>query len=198
MLASAVLASAFVLCGERIRFDDRAAPQFTANQIQSSSAAIRGGLEQWAATEHGRAMIERFNAGGYEIVVSEDSTEGGMGRAPEPGIATLTSAGDRSKTKVYVLILNPSFVLPKGMVPILNQPATPADMMAAAWAGEMLHIDFYSRGISLPHHPRDDFQEQWSIMAAELGFPTLKHDDDDESNGRRFRRRPIVRIIGMH
>ena len=53
-------------------------------------------------------------------------------------------------------------------------------MMAAAWAGEMLHIDYYARGISLPHHERTDFQEECRAIARELGFPNLRHSDDEE------------------
>jgi hypothetical protein len=171
----AVLAAAvFVFCG--------------AKDIQNCSAATRDGFARWAATEHGRAIIERLNG---EVVVTEDANEGGAGRAPEPGIATLSSIGRR----VYSLILNPNFALPPGMVPLPNQPATPGDMMAAAWAGEMLHVDFYSRGISLPHHQRDDFQSEWQAVAAELGFPALRHSDDEE---RRPQRRAIVRIITTH
>jgi hypothetical protein len=184
-----VAAAVFVLCGEKIAFDRDLTPQFTPNQSLNTSAATRDGLVRWAATDHGRALIEHLRG---EIRVTEDWAEGGAGRAPEPGIATLTSMGER----VYTVILNPSFVLPAGMVPMPNQPATPADMMAAAWAGEMLHVDFYSRGISLPHHQRDDFQEEWSAVAGELGFPTLRHEDDDERQFRR--RRAVVRIIGRH
>jgi hypothetical protein len=60
--------------------------------------------------------------------------------------------------------------------------------MAAAWAGEMLHIDFYSQGISLPHHERADFQEQWRLVAGELGFPMLPHEED-RGQGIRLSRR---------
>jgi len=62
-----------------------------------------------------------------------------------------------------------------------GEPSTITEMMAAAWAGEMLHIAFYARGISLPHHQRADFQQEWHVMATELGFPNLAHDDGDES-----------------
>jgi hypothetical protein len=51
--------------------------------------------------------------------------------------------------------------------------------MATAWAAEMLHIYFYSKGISLPHHTRSDFQDEWRAMARELGFPDMRHDDED-------------------
>ena len=162
---------------------------FCGGQIQNCSAATRDGFARWAATEHGRALIGRLDG---EIDVFEDSNEEEAGRAPEPSIATLTSIGRR----VYSVILNPNFVLPPGIVPLPNQPVTPADMMAAAWAGEMLHVDFYSRGISLPHHQRGDFQQEWQAVAAELGYPTLRHDDGDERPFRR--RRAIVRIIGTH
>lgn len=172
----AILAAAvFVFCGGR--------------EIQNCSAATRDGFVRWATTEHGRAIIEHFDG---RVVVTEDGNEGGAGRAPEPGIATLTSIGER----VYALILNPNFALPPGIVPLPNQPVTPADMMAAAWAGEMLHVDFYARGISLPHHQRDDFQQEWEAVAAELGFPALRHNDDDERSYRH--RRAIVRIIPTH
>lgn len=193
--AIALLASGFILCGEPVRFDRDLTPRFTAAQIQNCSAPVRDGLARWAATPHGRALVQRFNSTDYAITVYEDASEGGAGRAPEPGIATLTSTGESSRVKRYVLILNPTFVLPTGMNPLPYQPATPADMMAAAWAGEMLHIDFYSRGISLPHHQRDDFQEAWSLAAAELGFPGLRHDDA-ESGDWRYRRRAVVRWIG--
>ena len=170
-----VAAAVFVFCG--------------GSEIRNCSPATRDGFARWAATEHGRAIIQHFDG---RIVVSEDLNEDGAGRAPEPGLATLASIG----TRVYYLILNPNFALPAGMVPMPNQPATPADMMAAAWAGEMLHVDFYARGISLPHHPRDDFQSEWEAVAAELGFPALRHNDEDERGYRR--RGAMVRIIGMH
>ena len=57
-----------------------------------------------------------------------------------------------------------------------DEPATPADVMAAAFGAEMLHIDFYSRGISLPHHERPDFQREWRAIAVELGMPGLRHE----------------------
>ena len=108
----------------------------------------------------------------------------------------MVAATDHTKTKAYDLILNPTFGLPKGVLSLSGEPSTPADMMAAAWAAEMLHIDFYARGISLPHHQRDDFQTEWEAVAAELGFPTLRHNDEDE---RRYRHRgAIVRIITTH
>ncbi|HYS54690.1 MAG TPA: hypothetical protein VER58_13105 [Thermoanaerobaculia bacterium] len=167
-----VAAAVFVFCG---------------GQFQNCSPATRDGFTRWAATEHGRALIAHLDG---QVIVMEDANEEAAGRAPEPGIATLASMGPR----VFSIVLNPNFVLPKGMVPLPGQPATPADMMAAAWAGEMLHIDFYSRGISLPHHQRDDFQQEWSAVAAELGFPALRHNDEDERQYRR--RRAIVRVIG--
>ena len=167
-----VAAAVFVFCG---------------GHIENCSPATRDGFARWAATEHGRALIGRLDG---EVIVSEDAAEGGAGRAPEPSIATLAAIGPR----VYTIVLNPTFVLPRGMVPLPEQPATPADMMAAAWGGEMLHIDFYSRGISLPHHQRDDFQEEWAAIATELGFPALRHDDEDERQYRR--RRAIIRVLG--
>jgi hypothetical protein len=41
----------------------------------------------------------------------------------------------------------------------------------------MLHVDFYSRGISLPHHQRADFQDEWRVVARELGYPEMKHHE---------------------
>ena len=65
-----------------------------------------------------------------------------------------------------------------------GEPTTPAQVMAAAWAAEMLHIDFYSRGISLPHHSRTDFQTEWREVARQLGFPYLAHGDESDENHR--------------
>ena len=182
--------ASLLLAGERIQFDSNFTPQFTANQVQSTTEATRVGLVKWAATPHGRQLIDYFAANACEIVVFEDADESGMGRAPQPGIATLIA--NRSQRKTYEMILNPTyFKLPEGMAPLPNQPAMPSDAMAIAWAGEMLHIYFYAQGISLPHHERPDFQEQWGTIAAELGMSAVRHDDGDE-----FAHSIIVRSLG--
>lgn len=190
--------SGFRLAGERIRFDPMLQPQFTENQIRNTSDATRAGLAKFASTEYGRRLIRRFSNSEYKIVVTEDADESGTGRAPQPGIATLAAANDRARVKTYDLILNPTtFHLPKGMTALpWHEPASAADVMAAAWAGEMLHIDFYSKGISLPHHQRSDFQEEWRILAEELGFPALTHDDGDEGEARSPRRVIVIRSRG--
>jgi hypothetical protein len=155
-------------------------PRFTDHQILNSALETRTGLVRWAETESGRALISRFNAREYEIDVAEDGGEEGAGRAPQPGLATLVAASDHASVKRYVLILNPDFRVPKGRNVFPSaQPLTQTDMMAAAWAGEMLHVDYYSRGISLPHHSRPDFQEEWRAVARELGYPDMKHEDDE-------------------
>lgn len=181
-----------LLAGERIRFDGNFTPQFTANQIQSSAVATRQGLARWAATPEGHKLIEYFAANGCEINVIEDTSESGVGRAPQPGLATLVAVSSHAQRKSFEMILNPAYYnLPKGMAPLPGQPANAADAMAIAWAGEMLHIYFYAHGISLPHHERDDFQEEWQTIAGELGLPAVRHDDGDE-----FARRVIVRYLG--
>jgi len=186
---SIVLVCAIVLAGERVRFDGDFKPQFTDNQVRNSAEATRAGLVKWARTEQGRKLVEYFSGREFKIRIIEDADERGIGRAPQPGLATLVAAYDHARPKTYEVILNPAFFkLPQGMDPLPNQPATPADMMAVAWAGEMLHIYFYSQGISLPHHQRPDFQEQWQTVAAELGMPAVRHDDDDEvTHGARLR-----------
>jgi hypothetical protein len=170
----------FRLAGEGIRFDASARPEFTEDQIRYSAEATRSGLVKCAATPGGRRMILRFNSAEYAVTVREDGQDAGAGSAPQPALATLVAATDHTKTKAYDLILNPTFGLPKGAIPVSGEPSTPADMMAAAWAAEMLHIDFYARGISLPHHSRPDFQSEWHVMAAELGFPNFPHEDESE------------------
>lgn len=189
-----LLVSVIVIAGEAVRFDADLVPQFTPNQLMNSAVATRAGLARWAATVHGRELIESFDAAEYEIRITEDGDEEGVGRAPQPGLATLIASGDHSQKKSYELVLNPGFFrVPEGMTPLPNQPATPADMMAAAWGGEMLHISFYAQGISLPHHQRSDFQRAWRGMAAELGMSTLPHDDGDEDR----RAMPRARVIVM-
>jgi hypothetical protein len=178
----------FRLAGERIRFDANARPEFTEGQIRHSAEATRSGLVKWAATPRGRRMILRFNSAEYSVTVREDGHGVGAGSAPQPALATLAAANDHTKTKTYDLILNPTFSLPRGAMPFSSgEPSTPADMMAAAWAAEMLHIDFYARGISLPHHLRPDFQSEWHVMAAELGLPNLPHEDESERPRREWR-----------
>ena len=182
-----------LLAGEATRFDSAFTPQFTRHQIENTSVATRIGLAKWAATRHGRKLIEYFQSTDCEITVVEDDAERGIGRAPEPGIATLVAATMHpSQRKRFEIILNPAYYqLPKGMYPLAGQPGNPADAMAIAWAGEMLHIYFYAHGISLPHHARADFQNEWHAVAAELGMGTVPHDDEDE-----YAHSVIVRYVG--
>ena len=182
-----------LLAGEQTQFDSNFRPQFTKHQIESTSEATRIGLAKWAATPHGRRVIEYLEGTGCEIEVIEDDAERGIGRAPEPGIATLVAASThRLQHKRFEIILNPTYYrVPKDMFPLPGQPGNTADAMSIAWAGEMLHIYFYAHGISLPHHPRADFQEEWQAVAAELGMGTVPHDDDDE-----FAHSVIVRYVG--
>lgn len=170
--------AAFILAGEPVQFDGNVRPSFTKLQLTNSADATRAGLTRWAATPEGQRIIRRFDPKEFRVIVSEDFEEGGAGRAPQPGIATLAAAKDHSKLKTYSLILNPTFGLDRGVVALPGYPTTAADIMAIAWAGEMLHIDFYARGISLPHHGRRDFQQEWRAVADELGFPALVHADE--------------------
>lgn len=193
---------AFILSGERVVFDADLRPSFTGKQVRESALETRTGFARWAATENGRRLIARFDAREYEVVIAENEDEAGAGRAPQPALATLVAANDRAALKIYAVILNPAFRIPKGRnIFPSSQPSTQTDMMAAAWAGEMLHIDFYSRGISLPHHQRSDFQEEWHSIARELGYPDMKHQDDDErglaANGRYARRQAGIDRSGQ-
>jgi hypothetical protein len=183
----------FILAGEPIVFDDRLQPAFTENQIQGTDPATRAGLIRWAATEEGQRLIARFNQREFRVIIHEDPTEEGAGRAPQPALGTLVTAGDHTKIKSYDLILNPAFGASTGFTPVQGRPSLPADFMAAAWAGEMLHIYYYSQGISLPHHERADFQEEWHQVAGQLGFPTLPHEADRPAPAERGRRRVAVR-----
>jgi hypothetical protein len=187
-LQTATNETGFRLAGERIRFGANARPEFTESQIRFSAEATRSGLVKWAATPRGRRMILRFNSAEYSVTIREDGHSIGAGSAPQPALATLVAATDHTKRKAYDLILNPTFSLPRGAIPVSSgEPSTPAGMMAAAWAAEMLHIDFYARGISLPHHLRPDFQSEWHAMATELGFPNLPHEDEWERPPREWR-----------
>ena len=176
----------FVLAGEPLQFDAKLHPAFTSTQLRNSFDATRAGLARWAATDEGQKIIRHLDPKEYRVVVAEDPHEDGAGRAPQPGIATLVAANDHSKMKIYTVIFNPTFGLDRRVIALPGQPTTPADLMAVAWAGEMLHIDFYSRGISLPHHSRPDFQEEWHLVAEELGYPSATHTDqiDEPLRGR--------------
>jgi hypothetical protein len=181
-------ATTFVLAGEPLQFDERLRPAFTSGQVRNSFDSTRAGLARWAATEEGRKIIRHLDPQEFRVVISEDPEEGGAGRAPQPGIATLVAAADHKKLKTYSMILNPTFGLDRGVIALPGLPASSSDLMALAWAGEMLHIDFYARGISLPHHPRRDFQEEWRAVAGQLGYPATKHTDAvDEAVDRRPR-----------
>jgi hypothetical protein len=167
---------AFFLAEEPIDFDRALQPLFTDHQMQGSAASTRAGLQRWASTQTGHRLITYFSSPEFRVSVVEKINEDGAGRAPQPGLAMLVAAADHAKQKRYDLILNPDYGKSKGFDPMPGTPSTPSDMMAVAWAAEMLHIYFYSKGISLPHHERADFQEEWHEVAAELGFPALRHD----------------------
>ena len=173
-------AIAILLAGEPVHFDRDLSPQFTLAQLRGTADLTRAGLMKWAATDEGRQLIMRLKDASVEILVIEDAGEPGTGRAPQPGIATLLAAYDRTKIKRYELILNPYLAAEYGRYTsrALGEPVTPVDVMAAAWAGEMLHIDFYAQGIPLPHHYRPEFQERWQRVASELGFPIMRHDTE--------------------
>jgi hypothetical protein len=178
----AALIYGIVLAGEPVHLDANARISFTPAQTRDTSAATRQGLVLFASTPHGRRLLRKFATNEYTIVVVENDESEDVGNAPEPGIATLVAASDHSINKQYEIVLHPlTFSIPEGATALPNQASTPADQMAAAWAAELLHIDFYSRGISLPHHQRDDFQREWHQIARELGFPTMNHGDDDET-----------------
>jgi hypothetical protein len=168
----------FVLAGEHVAFDDSLQPVFSQHQIVVTSPITRAGFARWAATIQGRALIARFRSSEYEIAITEDQYEEGPGRAPQPGIRTFLSLPDHTAVKRFDLILNPFIASEYGRYPTLalGHPSTPIDVMTTAWAAEMLHIDFYSRGVPLPHPDRDDFQERWKAVALELGFPAMNHD----------------------
>jgi hypothetical protein len=177
--ASSAQAQGFYFAGERLRFDSQFRPQFTQRQLDTTAEATRLGLARWAATEQGRLIIGRFEGGDREVRIVESVTEQGVGRAPQPGMTTMLATNDRSKLKRYELIVNPSVArhYDKPNALAWGLPRNAEDVMAAAWAAEMLHIDFYSRGIALPHHQRPDFQERWRAVAAELGLTSLTHGD---------------------
>ncbi len=176
-----VVWSPFVLAGDRVRFDSAMRPQFTQRQVRNSAEATRAGLALWSATPRGRQLIEILSGQEYEVQVIEDLTEPGAGRAPQPALPTLLAASDHARRKSYALVLNPGFFrLPEGMNPAPFGPASAAEMMAVTWAAEVLHIYFYTQGVSLPHHQRPDFQDEWRTIARELGLPGMPHDDEDQ------------------
>jgi hypothetical protein len=171
----------FLFAGEPLLFDDELRPRFTQHQVSGSAESIRVGLAKWATTAEGRKLIARFRTVEYEVTVTEDREDVAPGRAPQPGIATFITAGDPTKVKHYSLILNPALAAQYSRADAidLGEPKTPGDVMAAAWAGEMLHIDFYADGIPLPHHNRPEFQERWRAVASELGFARMRHDTEE-------------------
>jgi hypothetical protein len=178
-----IILALLILAGEPIRFDADHVPQFSATQIEGSAEATRAGLVKWAATPEGRAILARFQTTDREVQVIEDADEPSIGRAPQPNFVTLLAAGDRKKQKTYRLILNPALAAQYDHAHEmdLGLPRTPAEVMALAWAGEMLHIDFYAKGVALPHHARGDFQERWESVAKALGLPRALHETDSVS-----------------
>lgn len=176
-LATGASAQGFLLAGERLRFDAKFNPQFSERQVASTAQATREGLARWAATDQGKRIIARFEGGDREVNVVESVAEKGVGRAPRPAMMTMLATNDRTKVKRYELVLNPSLARQYENASSLawGLPRNSAEVMAAAWAAEMLHIDFYARGIPLPHHQRSDFQERWRQVAAELGLTSLEH-----------------------
>lgn len=194
MHSAALLAVVIVLAGDPVAFDASLVPQFTANQVRVTADATRVGLARWAATGEGRRLIRFCEDNRIVVNAVEDPEEPGIGRAPDPRLQSLVAAAHHTRVHDFELVLNPEFFrLPPGSVPLPNEPATPADAMAAAWAGEMLHIYYYARGIDLPHHTRADFQDEWREVAAELGMPSLQHGDDQRVA--HTRTRPVIHWV---
>ncbi|MFL6246487.1 MAG: hypothetical protein ACJ74H_10720 [Thermoanaerobaculia bacterium] len=167
----------FVLANEALRFDADLRPLFSEQQLRTSSAVTRDGLVKWAATAEGKSIIAHFQVNDREVIVIESAEEPTIGRAPQPGFLTMLAAADAKQLKTYRLIVNPALAAEyHGTKSIdLGLPRTPADAMALAWAGEMLHIEFYAAGIPLPHHQRADFQERWRVVAQALGMWRAEH-----------------------
>lgn len=180
MIGAFVLAT-FVFAGEPVAFDEDLRPHFTERQLRRTAPATRAGFVKWAATDEGRRLIERFRTAEYEIKIVEDGDDDAPGRAPQPGMATFLATTDSTKVKYYTLILNPVLADRYNRADALDlgEPRTPRDVMAAAWAAEMLHIEFYAEGIPLPHHNRVEFQERWQKVASQLGFPRMRHDTEE-------------------
>jgi hypothetical protein len=181
-LVVAVLRSALILAGEPVSFDAAMAPRFTPAQIAGASAATRAGLARWAATEQGRGLLAALDPREIRVVIIEDAGEDGSGRAPQPAIGTLVATRDHSVMKSYLVIINPTFGVTR-VEAVPGAPASAADLVAVAFAGEMLHVAFYARGISLPHHERADFQREWREVAYELGYPSLRHGEREGAAG---------------
>lgn len=175
----------FVLAEETVRFDADLRPQFSERQLRMTAEPTRAGLVRWAVTLEGKSIIARFQGHEREVIVIESADEPTIGRAPQPGFRTLLAAGDAKQLKTYQLIVNPALAAQyQGSKSIdLGLPRTPADAMALAWAGEMLHIEFYAEGIPLPHHRRADFQERWHLVAQALGMPRAEHVTEDGDAG---------------
>jgi len=173
---------AVYLASESIRFDADLLPQLSKHQIASTSQSTRDGLRKWAATPEGRSIVARLLRDEYEVTIVEDVHEAGVGRAPQPDTPTLIAFENKTYVKRYTLIVNPALAAQYDNPAAINlgHPSTSVDVMAAAWAAEMLHIDFYARGIPLPHHEREDFQERWFAVASQLGFPLMTHGDDHD------------------
>jgi hypothetical protein len=174
------LQAKILLAGEPVQIDAAQKVRFTDRQVKSTAVATRAGLDRWARTEQGRWLLRYFAARNLEIVVTEDASEPGSGRAPQPGVATLLAS--EKMVKVYELIINPAPAdVPKMMTTFAGHPSKTEDFIAATWAAEMLHIYFYTKGVLLPHHGREDFQNAWLAVASQLGFPTLQHGAEETS-----------------
>jgi hypothetical protein len=110
------------------------------------------------------------------VIIREDPDE------PTPDAAAAFARNDarREQTTVqkrYELVLNPTIAsqYDNGSSIDLGLPRTASDVMALAWAGEMLHVDFYANGVPLADHDRPDFQDRWLAVAAQLGLPNATH-----------------------
>lgn len=170
-----IILAAIFLAGQAVHFDGSGV-HFTNRQIRATAPSTRAGLEQWAATPHGRQIVETLDTSEYEIDVAEGDCDGAAGIAPAPALGTMVMFAKHDFVKHYTITID---------------PAAAPDLMAAAWAAEMLHVWFYAHGITLPHHRRDDFQTAWHAVAAELGMPNLRHDDDEEERPHVIGRRRV-------
>jgi hypothetical protein len=166
---------------EPIRFDEHQMPVLSSVQKRELESDFQRGLERYARTREGKAMIAKYgSSGGIDIQVRLEPNDQGILGFAAPASNNLAAALGVAPF-VYVVTINSSLegveiqnAKPLGYV----YPANTPDLRALQIGAEFLHVDFFVEGFEAgTHHENAKFQARWAAFVKELGYPGFPHHD---------------------
>ena len=166
---------------EPIHFDEHQMPVLSDLQRRELESDFQKGLERYARTREGKAMIAKYGRpGSIDIRIRLAPNDEGILGSAAPASNNLAAAVGAAPF-VYVVTINSSLegveirdAKPIGYV----YPANTTDLRALQIGAEILHVDFFVEGSRAgTHHENEEFQARWSAFVRELGYPGFPHHD---------------------